>query len=320
MAGVTDRPFRLTAKEFGCDGAFTEMISAKALSFGNAKTINMLQAGVDEYPLAVQFFGREPNLLADAVRAAKEAGFAEANLNMGCPAPKVVKNGEGAALLLEPETAARIVEAMAKAASGRIRFSVKIRSGFTTGRLNAVETAHMLQECGAGTVIVHPRTRDQFYYGHSDWDVIRLVKKAVKIPVIGNGDIFTPQDAKDMLDQTGCDGVMIARGSLGNPWIFSRIKSYLQTGVIPPEPGAEERIQTALKYSRMLIDQKGRLGLLECRKHAAWYIKGIDGAAAARVLINNALCYNEMEQILTRLGSRAGSREESPGSTGQGAG
>jgi len=320
MAGVTDRPFRLIAKEFGCDMAYTEMISAKALSYGNRKTIEMLAADRDESPLAVQFFGREPDILAEAVKTAISAGFSEVNLNMGCPAPKVVKNGEGSALLLEPETAAKAVGAMAKAALGHIRFSVKIRSGFTSGRVNAVETARLLQESGAGAVIVHPRTRDQYYAGRSDWEVIRRVKNTVNIPVIGNGDIYTPADAKAMLDQTGCDGVMIARGSLGNPWIFSRIKSYLQTGEAQPEPGITERVSTALRHCRALIEYKGNLGLLECRKHAAWYIKGIDGAAAARALINKAESYNEIEEILTRLGSRAGNREESPGSAGQGAG
>ena len=305
MAGVTDRPFRMAAKAYGCDMAYTEMISAKALSYGNQKTTDMLQTDNDGYPLAVQFFGREPALLADAVKAAIQAGFTEVNFNMGCPAPKVVKNGEGAALLLEPETAARVVERMAKAASGYIRFSVKIRSGFTADRVNAVETAYMLQECGADSIIVHARTCDQYYSGHSDWRVIRCVKDAVTIPVIGNGDIFKPEHAKAMLDQTGCDGIMIARGALGNPWIFARSKSFLQTGVIPPEPGIRERIDTALKHCRALIEYKGSLGMLECRKHAAWYIKGIDGASAARVLINKALCYNDIAEVLTRLNSRA---------------
>jgi len=304
MAGVTDRPFRLIAKGFGCDMAYTEMISAKALSYGSQKTLDMLRTDNDEYPLAVQFFSREPALLANAVKVAIEAGFYEVNLNMGCPAPKVVKNGEGAALLLEPEIAADIVEAMAKAASGRVRISVKIRSGFTAGQVNALETAHMLQECGADSIILHPRTRDQYYSGHSDWNVIRRVKAAVNVPVIGNGDIYTPEDAKAMLDQTGCDGIMIARGALGNPWVFTRAGLFLRTGALTPEPGVKERIGTALRHCRMLIEYKGAPGLMESRKHAAWYIKGIDGAAAARVLINRAICYNEIEDILTRLSSR----------------
>jgi len=320
MAGVTNRPFRLLCKENGCDMAFTEMISAKALSFDNKKTKDMLIAGDDEKPLAVQFFGRDPVLLADAVKAAINEGFAVVNLNMGCPAPKIVKNGEGSALLLEPKVVTGIVEAMAKAASGHVHFSVKIRSGFAMGQNNALETAFLLQECGAGSIIVHPRTREQYYSGHSDWDIIRQVKEAVKIPVIGNGDINTPQDARDMLEQTGCDGLMIARGSFGNPWIFSRIKSFLQKGEYLPEPGIESRVEMALRHCQMLIEHKGHLGLLESRGHAAWYIKGVDGAAAVRDKINKASSYNDIEEVLTKLGSRAGNREESPGSIGQGAG
>ena len=306
MAGVTDRPFRLLCKECGCDRAFTEMISAKALSFNNKKTRDMLVAKNDERPLAVQFFGREPVLLTEAVKAAIDEGFSEVNLNMGCPAPKIVKNGEGSALLLELETAARIVEAMAKAALGKIHFSVKIRSGFTAKNINALETANMLQECGAESIIVHPRTRDQYYSGHSDWSIIQRIKKAVKVTVIGNGDINTPEDAKSMLEQTGCDGLMIARGAMGNPWIFSRVKTFLQTGESLPDPGIGSRTEMALRHCQMLIDFKDHTGLLESRKHAAWYIKGIDGAASARDLINKALCYSDIEKILTKLGSRTG--------------
>ncbi|MDR1913784.1 MAG: tRNA dihydrouridine synthase DusB [Clostridiales bacterium] len=301
MAGVTNRPFRLLCNEQGCDITVTEMISAKALSYNNARTLGMLETNkylTNHYPLTAQFFGREPALMANAARIAESMGFDAIDVNMGCPAPKIVKNGEGSALLKEPALAGLIVEAMSKAVT--IPVSAKIRSGYDANHINAVEIAKILESSGASSIVVHPRTKDQFYHGKADWHIIKSVKLSVEIPVIANGDIDSPEAARAVCNQTNCDGVMIGRAALGNPWIFSRVKKFLSTGELLPEPSANDKINMALRHCAMMKDK-----IFEMRKHVSWYIKTMEGATAARVAINSAVTLKQMENILTELGSRA---------------
>ena len=219
------------------------------------------------------------------------------DVNMGCPAPKIVKNGEGSALTKNPSLVGQIIKAMVTAQKKPV--TVKIRKGFDDNHINAVEIAKVAQENGAAAIAVHGRTREQYYSGKADWDSIKAVKDAVSIPVIGNGDVFTPQDAKALLEYTNCDAIMIGRAAQGNPWIFKRILHYLNTGEQLPEPTAEQKVEKALCHARMLIDYKGEyIGIREMRKHISWYMKGIKGAAELRGKINQVISYNEMEQLL----------------------
>jgi nifR3 family TIM-barrel protein len=316
MAGVTDRPFRMIARELGADMVYTEMISAKALTYNNIRTQDMLIFSKLEQPIRVQVFGHEPEVLAEAVKYIAELGFCGVDLNLGCPAPKVVRNGDGSALLQQPELVGRITEAMVKAS--HLPVTAKIRAGFK--HINAVEISHILQESGAVGVTIHARTRDQYYSGHADWDIIHQVKKAVKIEVIANGDIDSPIKARLVLKNTNADGIMIGRAALGNPWIFNQIKYFLETGDYLHLPSVQERLLTALKHCKLAIAIKGAAAIYEMRKHVSWYTTGIFGASDARAKINKAATYTEIEEILTKLGSRAGDREESPSSIGQDAG
>lgn len=297
MSGVTDKVFRLLAREAGCGLAFTEMVSDKALLYGSPRTLVLLDRRGEGGMLAVQLFGSEPACMAEAAALAERAGANIVDINMGCPAPQVVRSGAGAALMRDPELAAKIVAQVAERV--RVPVTVKMRKGWDSKSVNAVELARLLEAAGAAAVTVHGRTREQFYSGTADWGIIRQVKEAVSIPVIGNGDVKSPQDAKRMLEETGCDGVMIGRASLGNPWIFSRTLHYLATGELLPEPTWEERIKTALRHCELLVELKGeRVGVLEMRKHAAWYLKGAPFAARWRERIHRATTVEKLKRIL----------------------
>lgn len=297
MAGVTDKAYRKLAREMGCDITWTEMISATALIYGNKKTKQILDISNEDLPVEVQLFGSDPEVMAKAAYIAVAEGAPVIDINMGCPAPKVVKNCEGSALLKNLSLAGQIVEAVVKTVD--VPVTVKFRLGWDSQNLIGVELAKRVQESGAAALIVHGRTREQFYSGKADWQAIAVIKNAVDIPVIGNGDIWTPEDAQKMLTLTRSDGLMIGRGSLGNPWIFKRVKHYLDTGELLPEPLPAERISVAKRHFDLLLDIKGdRIGVLEMRKHAAWYIKGLMGATKVRELIMAARTPQDMRSIL----------------------
>lgn len=298
MAGVTDLPFRLLAKELGCGLVYSEMVSDKGLIYENVHTRKLLAIDERERPVALQIFGSEPESMAKAARIVAGSGADIIDINMGCPTPKIVKNGEGSALMRTPELAGRIIAAVVEAA-GTVPVTVKFRKGWDDKSVNAVEIARLAEEAGAAAVSVHGRTREQFYSGKADWNIIREVKQAVKIPVIGNGDIRTPQDARRMLTETGCDGIMIGRGAQGNPWIFRQVAHYLETGEILPPPTLDERIDMLLRQLDMLVDHKGEyIGIREMRSHAAWYTKGLPSSAELRLRFNQAASREDFIRIM----------------------
>lgn len=285
MAGVTDLPFRRICREKFSGLMVSEMISAKALSFRDKKTMKMMMTDPSESPLCIQLFGSEPEVLGDAVEYLASHPCEVIDFNMGCPAPKIVGNGEGSALMKDPKLAERIVQHMVLRSKKPV--TVKFRKGWDPDRVNAVEFAKRMEAAGAAAITLHGRTRDQFYSGKADWEMIRAVKAAVNITVIGNGDIFEVADALRMVEETGADGVMLARGVQGDPWLLGRVEAALLGLPVPPVPSAEERIDTAIRHFEALQAEKGsHVGVLEMRKHASWYLKGIPGAARLRAQLN----------------------------------
>ena len=301
MAGVTDLPFRLLCKEQGAGLLCMEMISAKALQYKNKNTKVLLAIHPQEYPVSLQLFGSDPKIISEQAKRIEDLPFQILDINMGCPVPKVVKNGEGSALMKNPKLVFEIVSQLVKAIEKPV--TVKIRKGFDDDHINAVEIAKIAEEAGASAVAVHGRTREQYYSGRADWDIIRQVKEAVKIPVIGNGDIFEPQDAKRMLEETGCDGLMIGRGARGNPWIFKRIQHYLETGEVLPPPGPVEVGEMILRHTRIHVAFKGEyIGMKEMRKHIAWYTAGLPHSSSIRRECNMLETEEELVELLKQHG------------------
>ena len=297
MAGVTDMPFRIICREMGCGLVYSEMVSAKGMLYQSKNTEKILEVGENENPIAVQLFGSDFQILASMAKKIENYNIDIIDINMGCPVPKIVKNGEGSALMLEPKRIEKIIKAMVDAQDKPV--TIKIRKGFDDNNINAVEIAKIAEANGACAVTVHGRTRQQYYSGKADWDIIKKVKKAVNIPVIGNGDIFTPLDAKNLFEYTNCDAVMVARGAQGNPWIFKSINHYIKTGEILPEPSLREKANLILKHAKMLINYKGEYtGIREMRRHISYYSKGIKDGSKLRQNINCVENYEDLETII----------------------
>lgn len=300
MAGVTDLPFRLLCKEAGCGLVYSEMVSDKGLVYDNCHTLDLIRIDERERPVAIQIFGSEPASMAKAAKLVAEAGADIIDINMGCPTPKIVKNGEGSALMRTPELAYRIIATVVEAVD--VPVTVKMRKGWDDATVNAVEIAKLAEKAGASAVSIHGRTREQFYIGQADWTIITAVKQAITIPVNGNGDIRSPYDAERMLTETLCDGIMIGRGSQGNPWIFRQVVEYLTKGKVVNGPTLSERLAVVTRHLDMLIDCKGEyVGIREMRRHAAWYTKGLPHAAELRQRFNTAECREDFIKILNEF-------------------
>ena len=300
MAGVTDMPFRTLCKEQGAGLICMEMISAKAISFHNKNTIALMKIDPCEHPVSMQLFGSEPELMAEVAKSIEDKDFDILDINMGCPVPKVVNNGEGSALLKNPELIVQIIKSVSSAIQKPV--TVKVRIGFENAPVDLVEIARRAEDAGAAAIAVHGRTRQQYYSGTADWDIIRQVKEAVSIPVIGNGDVDSPLKAEALLKQTGCDGVMIGRAVRGNPWIFREMNHYFQTGELLPRPSSEEIREMILRHARAQIALKGEFtGIREMRKHVAWYTAGMRHSAGLRRASNTIESYEALQELLMKL-------------------
>ncbi|MDD7417996.1 MULTISPECIES: tRNA dihydrouridine synthase DusB [Blautia] len=300
MAGVTDMPFRTLCKEQGAGLICMEMISAKAISFHNKNTIALMKIDPCEHPVSMQLFGSEPELMAEVAKSIEDKDFDILDINMGCPVPKVVNNGEGSALLKNPELIVQIIKSVSSAIQKPV--TVKVRIGFENAPVDIVEIARRAEDAGAAAIAVHGRTRQQYYSGTADWDIIRQVKEAVSIPVIGNGDVDSPLKAEALLKQTGCDGVMIGRAVRGNPWIFREMNHYFQTGELLPRPSSEEIREMILRHARAQIALKGEFtGIREMRKHVAWYTAGMRHSAGLRRASNTIESYEALQELLMKL-------------------
>ncbi len=298
MAGVTDLPFRLLCKEQGAGLLCMEMISAKAIQYKNKNTEALLEIHPEEKPVSLQLFGSEPDVMSEVAKRIEERPFDILDINMGCPVNKIVRNGEGSALMKNPKLVYEIVSKTVKAIDKPV--TVKIRKGFDDDSINAVEIAKVIEEAGGAAVAVHGRTREQFYSGQADWDIIGLVKEAVNIPVIGNGDVTSGERAIEMMRRTGCDGVMIGRGCQGNPWIFSELLAYDRTRQLSNGPTTEERVEMMLRHAQLQLEYKGSfIGIREMRKHVAWYTTGMKNSAKLRGKINAVESYEELKELLT---------------------
>ena len=297
MAGVTDLPFRLLCREMGVGLLSMEMVSAKAILYKNRNTESLMEIAPGENPIALQLFGSDPEILGEIAAQIQNRPFDILDFNMGCPVPKVVNNQEGSALMKQPELVREIASSLVKASEKPV--TVKIRKGFDDAHVNAVEIAKILEDCGVAAVAVHGRTREQYYAGKADWEIIRKVKEAVSIPVIGNGDVDSPKAAVEMLEQTGCDGVMIGRAAQGNPWLFREIRHYLETGEELPRPSMDEVKEMILRHARLQVEYKGPdVGMREMRKHVAWYTAGFPHSAKLRSEVNAVGTLEELGELL----------------------
>ncbi|RDY22986.1 tRNA dihydrouridine synthase DusB [Romboutsia maritimum] len=299
MAGVTDLPFRLICKEQNCGLLYTEMINAKALCYDDENTKKMLKIEEKEHPVAVQIFGSDPDFMGRAAEIMNDYSNEILDINMGCPAPKVIKNGDGSALMKNPKLVEQVLTSVVK--NSKKPVTVKIRKGWDDENINAIEIAKIAEYCGISALAIHGRTREQYYSGKADWDIISQIKNNISIPVIGNGDVFEVEDAINMLDKTHCDAIMIGRGAQGNPWIFKRINHYMQTGEILPEATVEEKMNTAIKHLKLAVKEHGEyVAVREMRKHIAWYLKGLRHSAKVRDEINKI---ESCEEVIDKLNS-----------------
>ena len=314
MAGVTDQPYRTLCRRHGAAYVVTEMISSRALQFQDKKSIRLMTLAENEHPAAIQIFGDDPAVMAEAAKKAAAFSPEMIDINMGCPAPKIANSGSGSALMKSPALCGEIVRAVKNAVD--LPVTVKIRKGWSRDSVNAVEVAQICEENGADAICVHGRTRDEMYTPPADWDIIRQVKESVSVPVIGNGDVYSTQDAARMLETTRCDLVMIGRGALGNPWIFSQINAYLQNScTLLPPPGLSTRMLTLLQHIRALCDYKGEyIGMREARKHVGWYVKGLRGAAEFRRRGGYLETYDQLVALVGEILEANREEDLSPGS------